>query len=170
MRSAHPFEDVSCMRKSTVTSGLLALTVAVAVAACHRTAAKDKPWAETTSGGGIGVPAGAVLVAGMGTVLVRHLLGGSLGRQLDSMDRQLVVQNGERTLEHAPDGQTVTWKSPHSGNSGTITATSTYQADNGLYCREYRQTIRIAEKEEEDSGIACRHPEGFWGYKPRTGH
>ena len=69
----------------------------------------------------------------------------------------------ERTLEQAADGQTLTWKSPHSGNSGSITATRTYQADDGRYCRDYRQTITVGEENEELDGTACRRPEGFWG-------
>jgi hypothetical protein len=51
---------------------------------------------------------------------------------------------------------------PHSGNSGTITLTRSYQAQNGEYCREYRQTVTIDNETQVADGTACRQPDGKW--------
>ena len=65
-------------------------------------------------------------------------------------------------LETAPSGQTVSWRNPDSGNSGTITPEPAVQRDSGEYCREYQQTITVAGRSEQAFGTACRQPDGSW--------
>jgi surface antigen len=36
------------------------------------------------------------------------------------------------------------------------------QNNNGQYCREYRQTVKVGGKTQEGYGTACRQPDGTW--------
>ena len=90
------------------------------------------------------------------------LVGGMVGNLLDDRDKQMQAQAAQRALETAPAGQTVAWKNPDSGHSGTVTPTKTYQAPSGTYCRDYQATVEIEGKQEKATGKACRQPNGTW--------
>ena len=90
------------------------------------------------------------------------LLGSSVGKSLDDVDRVMMERTSQASLEHTKAGSTSTWSNPDTGNSGSVTPTKTYQASSGEYCREYRQTIVVGGKEEEAFGTACRQPDGTW--------
>lgn len=89
------------------------------------------------------------------------LVGGMVGNMLDDRDKQMQTQAAQRALETAPAGQSVAWKNPDSGHSGTVTPTKTYQAPGGTYCRDYQATVEI-EGKEKATGKACRQPNGTW--------
>ncbi|MFX8887426.1 RT0821/Lpp0805 family surface protein, partial [Acinetobacter baumannii] len=62
----------------------------------------------------------------------------------------------------APIGDPVRWTNPANGHSGAITATRDGFTINGAYCREYQQTINVAERSHQAFGTACRQPTGTW--------
>jgi hypothetical protein len=55
----------------------------------------------------------------VGGLLVRGLV----GDLLDDRDKRLQAEAAARALETAPTGQSVAWKNPDSGHSGTVTPT-----------------------------------------------
>ena len=108
--------------------------------------------AAAAGGGGAGIAAGVIGGA---------LLGGLVGNYLDDRDKKMAADSASRALETAPSGQSVAWRNPDSGHSGTVTPVRTYQSG-GTYCREYQQTVTIDGKPQQSYGTACRQPDGSW--------
>jgi len=145
---------------------ILVLTSA-ALAGCESTGQKE------AVGGVLGAAAGGLLGSqiGSGTGQIAAtaagavgglLLGSSVGRSLDDVDRIKQRETAYRSLESAPTGQPSSWKNPDTGHSGSVTPTRTYQRADGTYCREFTQVVNIGGKTEEAHGTACRQPDGTW--------
>ena len=121
-------------------------------------------------GGAGGAAAGGLIASALdastagvlGGAILGGLIGGAIGNRMDAADRREANRATHRALESAPTGNTQTWKNPDSKNSGSITTTSTYQAQNGQYCREYEQTITVSGETRQAFGTACRQPDGTW--------
>ena len=89
-------------------------------------------------------------------------LGGQLGKSLDRAD-QLAAQQAASQAHAAPINQTIAWKNPESGHSGTVTPVREgTNTQTGAYCREYQTTIVVGGKSEAGYGTACRQPDGSW--------
>lgn len=112
-------------------------------------------------GSNVGKGKGNIAAIAIGT-LAGALFGQEIGRSLDRADRIAMGQNAQYSLEYTPSRQTTTWNNPDSGNSGSLTPIRTYQTETGRYCREYRQTVYIGERQQEAYGMACRQPDGTW--------
>lgn len=108
-------------------------------------------------GKGDGKVAAAVLGAGLGA-----LVGGAIGKDLDDKDKQLMELSSQRALESAPSGNSTPWSNPDSGHHGYVTPTKTYQRQDGRYCREYTQVVKISGKSQTAYGTACRQSDGQW--------
>jgi surface antigen len=115
-----------------------------------------------TVGGLIAAAASANPAAIAASVVGGLLVGGLVGNLLDDRDKRLQAEAAHRALETAPSGQSVAWKNPDTGHSGTVTPTKTYQAPGAGYCREYQATVEIEGEQEKASGKACRQPDGTW--------
>jgi surface antigen len=112
-------------------------------------------------GSNVGKGDGKIVGTIAGTLL-GAALGSSLGASLDKADMAMYNQTSQRALETSQPGQSLPWKNPQTGNSGTITPSNYYQNSSGQYCREYTQTIVIGGKREQGHGTACRQPDGSW--------
>jgi surface antigen len=110
----------------------------------------------------IAAAAGGNPAAIAASVIGGILIGGLVGNLLDERDKRMQAEAAHRAFEGAPTGQSVAWKNPDSGHSGTVTPTKTYQTASGTYCREYRATVEIEGKQERATGTACRQPDGTW--------
>jgi len=124
-------------------------------------------------GTGIGAIGGGVLGSTMGRgagrvattiggALLGGILGNQIGRSLDNADRAAYDAASQHALETAQPGQSLPWRNPQSGNSGTITPSNYYQNPQGQYCREYSQTIIVGGQQQSGYGKACRQPDGTW--------
>ena len=103
---------------------------------------------------------GKLIATGVGA-LAGALIGGQIGQTMDEYDKQLLVKSSRQALEFSPSGNTVEWKNPDSGNSGSITPTKTFK-ESGQYCREYVQEVMIGGEKKKAYGKACRQPDGNW--------
>lgn len=112
-------------------------------------------------GSNIGKGKGNIVAIAAGTLLGAQL-GRSIGASMDRADMQYYHQTSQQALENSRTGSTSTWSNPDSGNYGSITPTRTYQAGNGLHCREYTQNIYVGGQSEQAVGTACRQPDGTW--------
>jgi len=101
----------------------------------------------------VGVGAGALLGA---------IIGNQIGAGLDEQDRRLAELTSQRALEASPSGNSVEWRNPDNGHSGSVTPSKAYRASSGKYCREYTQTINVGGKQQSAYGTACREPDGTW--------
>jgi surface antigen len=107
----------------------------------------------TQIGGGSGRTAAII-----GGTILGALIGGSIGRHMDSIDQHCVGQ----ALEHANDGQNITWRNPESGTQYRVAPTRTVQVSDGRYCREYTTEALIGGRVQQTYGTACRQPDGSW--------
>jgi len=115
-----------------------------------------------TVGGLIAAAASANPAAIAASVIGGLLVGGLIGNLLDDRDKRLQAEAAHKALETAPTGQSVAWKNPDSGHSGTVTPTKTVQSAHGTYCRDYKATVEIEGKQEKATGQACPQADGTW--------
>ena len=112
-------------------------------------------------GSQVGHGRGTLVAVAAGTV-AGALIGQEIGRSLDRADRLAMERNAQYALEKAKTNQSTEWVNPDTGHSGTFTPTKTYRTNEGQYCREYSQTVKIGGREQPAYGTACRQPDGSW--------
>lgn len=95
----------------------------------------------------------AAIVAG---TIVGFVVGGEVGRTMDRADALCMDQ----ALEHAPDGETITWATDR--QQYAVVPEASFQAADGRYCREYQATSVIGNDRVQTYGTACRQPDGSW--------
>ncbi len=98
------------------------------------------------------------LAAVAGGALLGFLVGGGVGRTMDEVDQNCIGQ----TLEHAQDGQQITWNNPQTSTRYQVVPTRTVQRSDGRYCREYTTTAVVNGRTQNTYGRACRQPDGSW--------
>jgi len=146
---------------------VLVSIAALTLAGCEGAGEKEK--LGTIIGAAAGALAGSKVGKGSGRdvgiavgALLGSLAGSSVGKSLDKVDLMHMNRSQQGTLENNPSGQRSTWNNPDSGNSGTITPQPARQTAQGVYCREFQQTITVGGRTEEAYGEACRQPDGTW--------
>lgn len=144
----------------------LMLTLAIGAAPAQ---AGQKQTLGTLLGAGAGAVVGSQIGSGKGQLAATAVgallgagLGNTVGKSLDAADQAAMGQSMHQGMESTPSGQTVAWRNPDSGHSGTYTPQPARQAANGQYCREFQQTVVVGGKEEKAFGTACRQPDGSW--------
>lgn len=75
-------------------------------------------------------------------------------------DQQRAHEDAQIRATTAPVKETITWADGDA--SGSVTTTREGRSSTGRYCREFRQTITIAGKQEQAYGTACQQPDGTW--------
>jgi len=103
---------------------------------------------------------GQILAIGAGAV-VGGILGNRVGNYMDEKDK-LEAQAAMNRAQSAPVGQPVAWNNPDSGARGTVTPTREGKNQQGHDCREFKHTVTKNGETREDTGIACRNPDGTW--------
>jgi surface antigen len=89
--------------------------------------------------------------------------GPDLYARLSDRDVALASQTLQETLERHQENEPANWANPESGNAGVIWPVDTYLTDTGYFCREYRETVVIADGERFSyDNTACRNDEGHW--------
>ncbi len=165
------------MKSSLLKSSAMIIGATFLLSACqqqgpygqHGGPAIDKKTVGTVAGAALGAWAGHNIGSGSGQVvataagtLLGAALGSEVGASLDRADMNYYHQTSQRALETAQPGESLPWKNPKSGNSGTVTPSNYYQTAAGSYCREYTQTINVGGRTERGYGTACRQSDGSW--------
>ncbi|HBU96512.1 RT0821/Lpp0805 family surface protein [Thalassospira lucentensis] len=116
-------------------------------------------------GGGAGTALGSTIGKGDGRDAamiggaILGLLGGyALGQNLDQADSACTGY----ALKQVPDGQSVRWRNPESGQPYQMVPQRSWETSEGRYCREYTATTVISGKQQESYGTACMQPDGSW--------
>lgn len=86
----------------------------------------------------------------------------SLYEGLDKAAIALADATVQNVLEQSPSQQTVPWHSDVAGVSGSVTAVRTFRTTEGLYCREFLETVTSLATERSARRLACRMPGGSW--------
>lgn len=143
---------------------MLMLTLGVAPVS-----AGQKQTLGTLLGAGAGAVVGSQIGSGKGQLAATAVgallgagLGNTVGKSLDAADQAAMGRSMNQGMESTPSGQTVAWRNPDSGHSGTYTPQPARQTASGQYCREFQQTVVVGGKEEKAFGTACRQPDGSW--------
>ena len=149
------------------------ITILGLLAACQQQGAGgggvNKQQVGTIAGAAAGAYLGSKIGSGSGQLvgvaagtLLGAAFGSEIGASLDRADMAYYRSTAHDALENAQMGETLPWRNPESGNSGTFTPTNYYQTASGTYCREYTQTIQVGGRMEEGHGTACREEDGTW--------
>ena len=77
-------------------------------------------------------------------------------------DRARADRTARNALEYSRTGETVRWRNPDSGHSGTFTPTRTYRTASGRNCREYQTSVTVGGRNTDAYGTACRQGDGTW--------
>jgi surface antigen len=180
MNRFHPSlrkETIAMKSPEGYRSAALLLLIILTVSGCASDSgsqSQTKQWItehEKTLIGGLGAATaggliGAALHGGpagiIGGALLGGLIGAAVGDRMDAADKKQQAQAAQKAFETTPSGQSVPWRNPDSGHSGTVTPIRTYQAPSGQYCREYQQTIMIGGEKHQAYGTTCRQPDGSW--------
>ena len=84
------------------------------------------------------------------------------GIYLDGPEQAAQAETWRYAMEHNQINQESTWVNPETGHGGSITPVRNFYSSQGLYCREYFQTLRSDASLERLLGVACRPAEGVW--------
>lgn len=122
---------------------------------------KPRPWGKTLAL----VIAGSALAASCATTSPSQSTGPNdepLYQKMSDDDVALADAAVQRSLESQLSEETLSWRNPASGNSGSVTPLRTYRASSGVYCREYREMLFVSNESESYREVACRRDGGFW--------
>ncbi|MEK9661821.1 MAG: RT0821/Lpp0805 family surface protein, partial [Alphaproteobacteria bacterium] len=103
----------------------------------------------------IGKGDGQIVATAVGT-LIGTLAGLGVG---ETLDRTCIAS----ALEYAPDDHTVRWQPATApAASWQVTPATTWQGEDGRYCREFTSTATVGNQPQSIYGRACRQPDGTW--------
>ncbi len=82
--------------------------------------------------------------------------------ELDSGDATAAVDLMRRTLESELSWRVANWKSRATGFGGSITPVRTFRTTDGIFCREYRESVATTKRVVAELAVACRDPAVGW--------
>ena len=82
--------------------------------------------------------------------------------ELDSGDANAAVDLMRRTLESELSWRVANWKSRATGYGGSITPVRTFRTTEGVFCREYRESVATTKRVVAELAVACRDPALGW--------
>lgn len=89
--------------------------------------------------------------------LVKTMVGETIARSMDDVDRSMVLH----TLENGRGGVPSRWRNPRSRNLYTVTLIRAYDVAQGP-CLEYTVEAVIGGKGDKVHSTACLQPDGRW--------
>jgi surface antigen len=85
-----------------------------------------------------------------------------LSDQLTDSDRAAMADARQQALEVNKSGEGLNWENPATGHRGVITPVQTYKSSADEDCRDFQETITVADQSYIDYGTACRLANGVW--------
>jgi len=102
-----------------------------------------------------------MLMSGLGLGLVATQ-SRAYGEPLGADEQLTADQTFQYALEYNKSGTAASWHNPDAEHSGATVPLKTFQTADGIYCREFQQTIMVADQPQAGYGTACRQPDGSW--------
>lgn len=96
------------------------------------------------------------LVATAVGAIAGTFIGGQVGKSMDDRDRALASQSANTALENNRDNVSSSWNNPNTSRKGSFTPVNSYQRNDGVWCRDYVNTVYIDGKAQQMKGRACR--------------
>lgn len=84
---------------------------------------------------------------------------------MDDTDKAILREAVGDALNNHADGETVEWKNPGTGHSGTITLIDTHE-DFGTTCRSVRTRSQAAGRSGGGNYRLCKGADGTWQFAP----
>ncbi|MDH3335460.1 MAG: hypothetical protein OEL50_02340 [Rhodospirillaceae bacterium] len=81
---------------------------------------------------------------------------------LDNKTARNIRHTFQDVLENKQNNQTASWKSKNGKIRTSTTATKTFQAANGKFCRNYKQIVNQGDGDRLYVGVACREDKLKW--------
>jgi len=140
-----------------------ALAAAALLAGCQSTAKETANTPGSMVGGVINSQYGSPTNQKLAQSGTATMLGAFIGKEarIEQADLPHAEAAAKRAYA-APVGERIFWNNPQTGNSGTITSTRDGYTSAGTYCREYQQTVTVANQTELIYGTACKQADGTW--------
>jgi surface antigen len=98
-----------------------------------------------------------------GSIMLLSLFDGSaVSQELHQSDLIYAEHAGQESLEYYRSGTQASWQNPETGSAGSITPTRTYKRQDGIFCREFEQSVTAGGQTGRAVGTACRQPDATW--------
>lgn len=81
---------------------------------------------------------------------------------LGTAEIALALATVQHALERIPSQRTGHWQSETVDLRGSVTPLRTFRTTDGLFCREFRETISASALERSAVRLACRTTDGLW--------
>ena len=81
---------------------------------------------------------------------------------LFSQKREYAKEAFQKAAEYNHMGQTANWHDPYKWEYGSYTPYDTVQTNNGVYCRQILETVKISQQLFSNMVTACRNKDGQW--------
>ena len=85
-----------------------------------------------------------------------------VGPAVDEIDRARALDARQAALERNLSGRSLRWENRARGVAGTVTPIRTYRTRDGIYCREFLETVRREAADSRVQRTACRDQDGVW--------
>ncbi len=100
-------------------------------------------------------------IAGRSPHMVGGLVGTTVGKSLNGIDRGRALAAEYRALEYGRAGATTPWSDSLTGRYGEVVPGASYRV-NDTTCREYTHVVVADGHSETGRGTACRTADGNW--------
>lgn len=91
---------------------------------------------------------------------------GSVWSRLSAQEKAALAAAREDALERKPSCVASFWQGPSGRSRGEVVPPRTIRRADGIFCRDYRETLVVAGREYGRSGRACRTAAGEWKRSP----
>ena len=82
--------------------------------------------------------------------------------EMTEADVELANAALDRALESNASGTAATWRNRMSGNFGEVLPLRSFRRSDGIYCRDYRETVVVGGDSEAWTDTACREGAAYW--------
>ena len=82
--------------------------------------------------------------------------------EMTQADVKLANAALDRALESNASGTAASWRNRASGNHGQVTPLRSFRRGDGVYCRDYRETVVVGGDSEAWTDTACREGAAYW--------
>ena len=84
---------------------------------------------------------------------------------LNDEDIEILLSTLQTAMNELPDGETVTWTNPETGNSGVVSITNTHP-DYDTTCRQAQMANEAAGRTGRGTFRMCKADDGKWKFAP----
>ena len=85
-----------------------------------------------------------------------------LQQAMSEDDVRLADATVQQALETALSGDTRRWRNATSGHAGSVTPQRTWRNGDGVYCRDFVETLSVGERTARYRDTHCRDAGGIW--------